>query len=116
MKLLMLSGVVFLATFGLLGCGGETKATPPTAQERILHLATGDYPESQYRANIRVNLTQAGGASLCQGIVGLSDAEVYDMVAELSQRGGHEITQEPDPADTEHVGTIVREECARMYP
>jgi len=120
MKLAILS--LALAAVFLVACGsgatptGEspTKAPEPTAGERILHLASGDYTESEYRARMRANLTMDGAGELCQSLTGLSDLEIYDVIAELG-RGGRENVQDPEPESQEFAGAILKEECDRIF-
>lgn len=89
----------------LAACGGGDDP------DRVLRLKTGDYTESELRADIRTSgrLTEAN----CATIKDLSVEEVHDVLLNSAVSGP--IVQTPDADDDLRQAEIVLEECERAF-
>ena len=90
-------------------CGGGSSGN----DDRVLHLRTGDYTESQYRANLRaLGLSIAG----CAAYKGLDAQAVADLIGAYFDNGPDKtrVTQQSNPADDLRQGEIQLEECKRI--
>lgn len=99
--------LVIVITIVLVACSNTTDS-------RVLRLGGGDITEVEFRAGVRVALTEEVTQRLCRSVGGLSDEETVEVIVEAQRLAGVKLVQEPVAEDRLRAAVIFKEECARV--